>query len=608
MKEQNIRILQIFLASSEELKEERDGIKLLEGSLNGKLTPFGLNIHFVLWEDIDSSMKPENKQEEYNKALRNCEMCLVMFWTRFGDYTSEELNIAYQNLCNGNNPRKLYVYFKDVPDEKITEDLKKFRDGFQNTYGHYPNRFQNVETLRTEFLLQFIDYQKSQIVDTNLIEVIDGQVRIGNEVFVNLKDVSFVGKNEEYKLLIKNIERNRMLLSMPNLPDSYREQITIELVGLKDRQRQMENSLWDTAVKITQLGSTLCSERLQRAKDMFMDGNNKGALAILNEEEVCRDINHNLQLIQIGEQGKKDLAINIEELLLRINALKNERAKGWDTEVKRLFERCLTAGRGILPSSKIIEILSAYSFFTQSQGQFPEAEKSYLEVLDLLSHENLTDFKLFMCLLTTRHNLAAIYQCNPNRVNDCYATHNKNLELIQEFLSANPHFTASNPAHQELFVLQAETYNNLALLYSDPKHFAYSEKMFKTAIKIIESMASSSQKFEHILAGTLNNLSVLYFKNNHLDQSEQQQKRALEIRTRLAEINPDIYNADLAISLNNMAGIYLKRRRPNERDECEKLLKKALEIRTQLAKENPLLYEPSVQSTLNNLEILNAWK
>ena len=52
---------------------------------------YDLNIQLVKWEFLDSSMGPKHKQEDYNEELHDCGICLVLFWTRFGDYTAEEL-------------------------------------------------------------------------------------------------------------------------------------------------------------------------------------------------------------------------------------------------------------------------------------------------------------------------------------------------------------------------------------------------------------------------------------------------------------------------------------------------------------------------------------
>lgn len=123
------------MASSEELKEERMEIADMTMNLNNSLSKRNINILLVKWEYLDSSMGIAHKQEEYNEQLKDCEICLVLFWNRFGSYTKIELDTAYNELKKGNNPQKLYIYFKE--SESISPELREFRDGFPKNYGHF---------------------------------------------------------------------------------------------------------------------------------------------------------------------------------------------------------------------------------------------------------------------------------------------------------------------------------------------------------------------------------------------------------------------------------------------------------------------------------------
>ena len=219
-------------------------------------------------------------------------------------YTKTELDTAYKELQAGNNPRKLYVYFKNGAEP--TEELKEFRDSFPTRYGHFFTPFENFDTLKAHFLLQFMEYQSQVLINTNAIEIKDGKVVFGGIEYVNLKNVPFAGNNEEYNEIKDEIAE--LQEDLENLsPDSPRYAKKSEkLQKLQEKLSKMENSLWDTALMITRLSTTKCSERLKRAMDLFTAGDNKGAQAVLNEEEIERDVEHNLHLIQLGEEGKKD--------------------------------------------------------------------------------------------------------------------------------------------------------------------------------------------------------------------------------------------------------------------------------------------------------------
>ena len=109
---------------------------------------------------------------------------------------------------------------------------------------------------------------------------------------------------------------------------------------------------------------------------------------------------------------------------------------------------------------------------------------------------------------------------------------------------------------------------------------------------------SNPQTYEPDVAMMLNNLAVLYQNTQRFAESEQLYKEALEIHRRLAQSNPQVYEPDVAQTLNNLANLYSDTQRFAE---SETLYKEALEIRRRLAQSNPQAYEPDVASTLGNL-------
>lgn len=146
-----MKTIKVFLASSDELEMERLQFDSLFNHLNRIFRPRGLYLELSKWEYLDSSMGPKHKQDEYNEELKTCEMCMVMYWTRFGEYTGEELMTAYEELKAGRNPRKLYVFFKEPGD--IIPELQSFKESFATEFGHFYCKFENVDSMRLHFLL-----------------------------------------------------------------------------------------------------------------------------------------------------------------------------------------------------------------------------------------------------------------------------------------------------------------------------------------------------------------------------------------------------------------------------------------------------------------------
>ena len=198
-----MKTINVSLASSEELRDERMMIADLFNELNDIFLPRGVYLKLVKWEKLDSSMGLKHKQEEYNEKLKACEMCLVLYWTKLGEYTGEELTTAYSELKEGRNPRKLYVFFKEPGD--VTPELKSFKESFATEYGHFYCKFENVDSMRLNFLLQLETYQNNEMKE--LVKVEDSKVKVDGKDMVDLDNIPFAAKNRRYRELKNDIEK-----------------------------------------------------------------------------------------------------------------------------------------------------------------------------------------------------------------------------------------------------------------------------------------------------------------------------------------------------------------------------------------------------------------
>ena len=146
--------IKIFLASSEELKPERLVITELITKLNFIWAEYDISIRLVKWEYLDSSMGAQHKQEDYNDYLRQCDMCVVMYWTKFGMYTEIELETAYKLFTSGGNLKQMAVMFKDGGD--VTPILHDFRQKYEVEHPELCHTFMDESHLRLLFTQQVI--------------------------------------------------------------------------------------------------------------------------------------------------------------------------------------------------------------------------------------------------------------------------------------------------------------------------------------------------------------------------------------------------------------------------------------------------------------------
>ncbi len=138
----------IFIASSAELKPERNELVDLMMDLNDELEENGIKLNSVLWETMDSSMRAGRKEDEYLVKLKECEVCIVLFWKTLGEYTVEELDVAVAEMQAGRMPRRVYTLFKE-PCEDITEELAEFKRNFASRYPMLEiSTFHDLKSLR----------------------------------------------------------------------------------------------------------------------------------------------------------------------------------------------------------------------------------------------------------------------------------------------------------------------------------------------------------------------------------------------------------------------------------------------------------------------------
>ncbi len=230
--------------------------------------------------------------------------------------------------------------------------------------------------------------------------------------------------------------------------------------------------------------------------------------------------------------------------------------------------------------------------------RFEESEAMYRKALEIrrrLAAANPQAYEPDVA--STLNNLANLYK-NTLRFEESEAMYREALEIHRRL-------AAANPQAYEPYV--AATLNNLATLYSDTQRLDESETMYKEALEIRRRLAASNpQAYEPDVAQTLNNLALLYYNTQRFEESEAMYREALEIRRRLAAANPQAYEPDVAMTLNNLALLCSNIWYSNTQrlEESEAMYKEALEIRRRLAAANPQTYEPDVAMTLNNLAIL----
>lgn len=144
-----MKTIRVFVASSAELKRERMELVDLTHDMNDDLEGRNIKLKPVLWEYMDSSMRSERKEDEYLVKLRECEICIVLFWQILGEYTVEELDVAIEEMRSGRCPREVHVLFK-AHTPNASDELISFKENFYNKYQLDPETFNDTSSLRKQ--------------------------------------------------------------------------------------------------------------------------------------------------------------------------------------------------------------------------------------------------------------------------------------------------------------------------------------------------------------------------------------------------------------------------------------------------------------------------
>ena len=122
----NMQLIKIFLASSNELKAERDKLQKEITWKNSIWEDKGIKLQLNIWEDMSAQMSVTGSQSEYNKYVKEADLFVLLAWSKVGMYTEEEFEQAFPLFKSTNKPF-IFTYFKTPPPDNADESLELFK-------------------------------------------------------------------------------------------------------------------------------------------------------------------------------------------------------------------------------------------------------------------------------------------------------------------------------------------------------------------------------------------------------------------------------------------------------------------------------------------------
>lgn len=556
MPERNHRVVKVFIASSDELTTERKEFDSLFAHLNKIYTARGVALESVKWEFLDSSMGMEHKQEEYNRELKTCDICVVLFWQKFGDYTKAELDIANEELRAGRKPNKIYIFFKEPSD--TSAEMQEFKASFDKgySYGHFYNKFDCIDKLQLDFVLQLERY-----LNTNLVKVENSQVKIDEVVVAHLDNVAFAAENERYRELrnqlqeleedIEDLESAAPLSAIKEERLNKKRQKRNEI---REKLQEHEQILLGAAVRVAQFAGERITERMKRAVELFNEGKVGEANAVLDEAE--RDADEILKGVReiksVGKQSVDELLIRASYMLADEKYTIDQRITNTESIYKKALELALECNYG---EAKLHKLLSDYFDFLTKYGKYQAALEVALQAAELSK-------RLF------GEQSAEVATCY-NEIGTAYS-------LLGNYKVALEYFSKGLAIHETVLgadhISTVISCNNVGSVYDYLGDYDSALSCYSKALKICEKILSA----EHPDIATLyNNIGGVYSSLGQYDKALQYHLDSLAVREKVLGLQ----HPHTALSYSNIGGVY---DHLGDYAKAEELYFKALEIREQV--------------------------
>lgn len=608
METKQLNHYKVFLASSYELEDERNDFFQYTIKINKVLAKFGYQIDVEAWEFADPALPDKRSQDEYNKILKNCDECIVLFWRKAGKYSKEELKIAYNERFGGGKITRLVVYFKDVKDGDMPKDEKgkkefekliKVKNGFAKKHSEkFYSSYRDIEGVESDFLLFFI----GKNLPAAKLSIQDSKIMLDGQELGNVSNLSLAYNNKPYQKLSKEVsdlEKDLLSLKTSNPKSSSIPLCEKELSGKKKELQNFEKALMEMAQTITRITTADPDDkRVALAQKEFEEGNYHNALGILNREEILADAAQCEKDFEtakaLADKAKEKYRAKIETIVLRIQYLSIAKFNNWFNECKELYELAVFHARKCYSNAKLASLLYDYADFLHKNNIINDSIKKYEEILAIYYKLSITMLETYLPDLATALNDLGILYKKTNNLSEAEVKLMKALHIRSKL--ANTHTNSYHLADL------AATLNNLGNLHIDLKKLSSAEEELKESLNIYQKLYQiTPMRYLYHMALTLNNLGRLHFMTNDFINAEKEFKEALGFFRQLRKDNPIEYQHYIGIVQNHLGTLHWN---IGKYAEAEKEYIEALDILQKLAESSPEAYLPYVAQTLFNFALL----
>lgn len=581
------KIIKIFIASSiVEFANERMAIENFIRNISDKFEEsYDVKIQPLLCENFDDAYSKKRKQEEYNEKIRDSELCFFIFFTRAGEYTREEFEVARKKFEETGKP-KIYTYFKIVKDEKVEQSLHDFMEELDKVFGHYYGTFEHVDTVKLRILLSL----KLQEMDFVEIKAENGTCVVDGKSVMPLNNVSEFVNNKNLESMQAELQRLeeeyyqlKPIYAKGDCDSSFYKHysnVASKRQNLIDEIDELQRLIFNVSLRMSY--DDVHGEITRKQKEayrLFELGDYEGCMAVLNSKDIDDDFLRTRKKIK-----EQDIAVcrkYIKEHKTAIDILKTMRNyKDRFAEIDSRYEKIIPI---IFEEEIELDTAGDYAFYLAEQNREIQAIKiveRLIEVKTRNAEKIDADWGWLYDFLGSRYS----HQNQPQKAETFFL---KALEIYEPLARENPERFAPD---------LAVCYNNAAIFYHDQGQLQEAEKYDLKVIEILEPLArKNSERFPEL--ATCYNNAAAHFCRKEPQKAEGYYLKAIEIFETLARGDSERFAPDLAACYNN-AAVHFCGKQPQKAKE---FYFKAIEIYEVLARENSERFVPDLANSYNNV-------
>ena len=572
-----MKTIKIFLASSEELIDDRNAFGNLVRRLDKIYEKRGIRIELFEWEDYDAAYNYRRKQDEYNDQIKASDMFLALFHTKAGKFTIEEFDIATEEFKKKASP-KVYTYCKDLREGELeSPELTEFKERLFNEIGHYWSHYNNRDSMQLHFVMQLQLVETSSAVEKLKLE--EGTVMLEDMPIARLDNLQFAVGNEAYQKisaelvdLPEKIEKARLRIDKYPDDEDLRDDLQQKLNQynkLRDEFGKLQQNLFNTARRIAHFQGECINKRIARAIEAFERGDAISANVILDEAEsdAKTNLDDYLRSREITEQKRKDVISSIVELQLKCNTTMLDNRITVDERIDKvigLYNQLDEMAKEVnYDSLKYVRLLFDYADFLRKYSFCEKAIEIYYRIEEMLDGQ-----------IETKH----VYYAYLN--NNMGLTFNE-LHHYKDALSCLEYaYDICTEVYGEVHPKTITALNNIAGVFLSQKKYEQAIEYLLRAISLCEKLGNSDRR---ILANSYNNIGHAYTNIMKYSTANEYFFKALEIYNRLM----DDKDPEMAKIYNNIGITYLYQ---GESRLAKDYHRKAIQIATdKLGEWNPQL-------------------